>query len=115
MNKSKEDILAELVNESARLMEVDATGIDKSAPLISLGMDSVYLTQFKEVVVQNYDVEIDEEILFSDKINLELISSQIYNKMNGIDDILNSDKELHLNAGKGKPKSKKKSRALICC
>jgi acyl-CoA synthetase (AMP-forming)/AMP-acid ligase II len=62
-SKSKEDILKLIVSDICRVGNMDASAVDKKAPLVHM-LDSLSLTQFKGLLENNYAVKLSDEYLF---------------------------------------------------
>jgi acyl carrier protein len=62
-SKSKDDILKMVVNDIARTGNIDASAVDRKAPLVHM-LDSLSLTQFKGLLESNYAVQLSDEYLF---------------------------------------------------
>lgn len=62
-SKSKDDILKLIINDICRVGNMDASTVDKKAPLVHM-LDSLSLTQFKGLLENNYAVKLSDEYLF---------------------------------------------------
>ena len=70
-------LLEKLRNEVARLMECAPSAVDASTSLVVLGMDSMALTQFRGILANDYDFEMEEAELFEETTTLSKIVARI--------------------------------------
>jgi acyl carrier protein len=72
-----DDLLNRLQDDVAQLMECDPSDVELEKPLIELGMDSMTITQLRGVIENNYNVEVDESILFGEDTTLRVLEGVV--------------------------------------
>lgn len=108
------ELLNELKEEVGRLLLQDTDQINSKLPLIELGMDSLSISQLKGLISSNYNVEIDEALLFDEKTSLEIIQKVIEDGPEAAAALMEQNQQNQQLKPIEKKKKKKKKAFFMC-